>query len=124
MGFSVKTIGGRAARRALARLTTDMHDVQEEVAEKWGDQMYEGAIADVPIREGDLGAALEKRVTGKGATADARVGVWSEDEYYGQFVEFGTSKMAAQPFMYPNASKANKQVRGWVKEGIEKRLPG
>jgi HK97 gp10 family phage protein len=124
MAINARLIGGRIARRAIARLTTDMHDVQEEVAEKWAEDMYEGAIADVPIREGDLAAALEKRVKGGGATADAQVGVWDEDAYYGQFVEFGTSKMDAQPFMYPNAREANRKVPGWVKEGIEKRLPG
>jgi len=123
MAIRVKVIGAKMAKRALARLRTDMHDVQAEVAQKWADEMYEGAIADVPIDEGDLGAALEKRVKGKGATADGQVGVWSEDEYYGQFVEFGTSKMAAQPFMYPNASKANKKVPGWIRDGINERLP-
>lgn len=119
----VKVIGAKAAKRALARLRTDMHDVQEEVAEKWAEDMYTGAIADVPIDSGDLGAALEKRVKGKGPTADGQVGVWSEDEYYGVFPEFGTSKQDAQPFMYPNASKANKKVPGWIKDGINERLP-
>ncbi|WP_433699099.1 HK97-gp10 family putative phage morphogenesis protein [Nocardiopsis sp. CA-288880] len=124
MGFSARVIGGRLARRAITKLTRDMHDVQEEVAQKWAEDMYAGALADVPVREGDLGAALEKRVKGEGATADGQVGVWDKDAYYGQFVEFGTSKMQAQPFMYPNARKANRKVPGWVKEGIEKRLPG
>ena len=124
MGFNVKVIGGRLARRALTKLTRDMHDVQEEVAEAWAEDMHRGALADVPVREGDLGAALEKRVKGKGATADAQVGVWSEDEYYSQFVEFGTSKMDAQPFMYPNARRANRKVPGWIKEGIDKRVGG
>lgn len=124
MGFNVKVVGGRLARRALTKLTRDMHDVQEEVAELWAEDMYQGAIADVPIREGDLGAALEKRVKGQGSTADGQVGVWDPDAYYSQFVEFGTSKMDAQPFMYPNARTANRKVPGWVKEGIEKRMPG
>ncbi|MFJ9558051.1 HK97-gp10 family putative phage morphogenesis protein [Nocardiopsis sp. NPDC101807] len=121
--FRVRTIGAQAARRAFARLTTDLHDVQEEVAEKWGAEMYDGAVADVPVDSGDLARALEKRVKGSGATADAQVGVWSDEEYYAQFVEFGTSKMPAQPFMYPNARRANRKVRNWVREGIEKRLP-
>ncbi|MDT0305064.1 HK97-gp10 family putative phage morphogenesis protein [Streptomonospora wellingtoniae] len=122
--MSVRVIGARAARRALARLTTDMHDTMDVVAEKWADTMYEGAIADVPIDSGDLGSALEKRRSGSGATADAKVGVWEKDEYYGQFQEFGTSAFPAQPFMYPNAKKANKQIRGWVREEFEKKVEG
>lgn len=120
--FRVRTIGAKTAKRALTRLTTDMHDVQEEVAEKWAEDMYAGVVADVPVDSGDLARALEKRVKGSGATADAQVGVWTDDEYYSQFVEFGTSKMAAQPFMYPNARRANRKVRGWVREGIDKRV--
>lgn len=120
--MSVRVIGAKAARRALAKLTTDMHEVQEEVAEKWAETMHTGAVADAPVDSGDLAGALETRVTGKGATADARVGVWSKEEYYGQFQEFGTSKFPAQPFMYPNARRANKQVPGWVAEGIDKRI--
>ncbi|GAA0989239.1 hypothetical protein Q7689_09790 [Nocardiopsis tropica] len=123
MAIRVKVIGTKTAKRALARLRTAMHDVQEEVAHKWADEMYAGAIADVPIDEGDLGAALEKRVKGRGPTAEGQVGVWDADAYYGQFVEFGTSKMAAQPFMYPNAAKANKKVPGWIRDGINERLP-
>ncbi|PRX90824.1 HK97-gp10 family putative phage morphogenesis protein [Allonocardiopsis opalescens] len=122
MAVRVRVVGAQALRRVFARMTTDMHEVQEEVAEKWADAAYEGAVRDVPIDTGDLGSALEKRVRGSGSTADAEVGVWEDEEYYGQFVEFGTSKMAAQPFMYPNASAANRQVRGWVREGIEKRI--
>lgn len=80
--FRVRTLGAKAARRALARLTTDMHDVQEEVAEKWAEDMYAGAVADVPVDSGDLARALEKRVKGSCATADAQVGVWTDDEYY------------------------------------------
>lgn len=119
-----RVYGAKAAKRALKRLTTDMHDTMDVVADKWAEDMYTGAIADVPIDSGDLGSALEKRRSGSGATADARVGVWDEDAYYSQFVEFGTSKMAAQPFMYPNARQANKKVPGWVAEEFEKQVGG
>lgn len=30
--------------------------------------------------------------------------------------------MAAQPFMYPNTRRANRKVRGWVRESIDKRV--
>uniref|UniRef100_UPI00035E43DF HK97 gp10 family phage protein n=1 Tax=Nocardiopsis lucentensis TaxID=53441 RepID=UPI00035E43DF len=87
----------------------------------WAEDVYKGAVADVPVDSGDLARALEIRVEGSGATTDARVGIWSDDEYYGQYVEYGTSKMSAQPFMYPNVQRANRKVRGWVADGVAKR---
>lgn len=122
MGIRAKVLGGKRAKRALARLTTDMHETQEAVTQRWAEQVYAGAVADVPKDTGDLVRALEKRLKAAGAKSDAQVGVWDKDAYYGQFVEWGTSKMAAQPFMYPNASRANRNIRAWVREEFERRV--
>jgi HK97 gp10 family phage protein len=122
MAVRVKVSGLAAAKRALTRLTRDVHEAQEEVAEKWADETLRQATAGVPVRSGNLGSALDKRVTGSGEKADAQVGVWEDDAYYGQFVEFGTSKMEAQPFLYPAAANTNRQVPLWTREAINKRV--
>lgn len=122
MVVRVKVTGLAAAKRALSRLVTDVHDAQEEVAEKWAADTLQHAVAGVPVRSGNLGSALEKRVSGSGEQADAQVGVWEGDAYYGQFVEFGTSKMEAQPFLYPAAANANRQVPLWTRDAINKRV--
>lgn len=120
---NVKVTGVAAARRAFARLTRDVHEAQEEVAEQWAEHTRDGAQARVAIDTGNLGSAIESRVKGEGADADAQVGIWEDDAYYGQFVEFGTEKQLAQPFLYPAATDANREVPRWTAEAIEKRLP-
>jgi len=123
MSIKVKVIGTKMARRAIARLRMDMHDVMEDVSQQWTTATRDGAQALVPVDSGDLQEAIEASARGKGASRDAQVGVYDREEYYSQFVEWGTSKMAAQPFMYPAAAAANKQVPGWIKDGINERLP-
>jgi HK97 gp10 family phage protein len=120
---NVKITGVAAARRAFARLTRDVHEAQEDVAEKWAEHTERGAQARVPLDTGNLGSAIESRVKGEGADADAQVGVWEDDAFYGQFVEFGTEKQVAQPFLYPAATEANREVPRWTAEAINERLP-
>lgn len=123
MPINMRVTGQRKAKRALKQLTTDMHDAQEAVAALWAEDAHTQAVADVPRDTGNLAGAIEKRVYGKREKANARVGVYDEDAYYSQFVEFGTSQQAAQPFMYPAASQANRKVAGWMREEFDKRLP-
>ena len=122
MAVRVRVSGVAAAKRVFARLTQDVHEAQEEVAENWATDTLARAVAGVPVRSGNLGSALDKRVSGGGEKVDAQVGVWEDDAYYGQFVEFGTSKMEAQPFLYPAAANANRQVPLWTREAIRKRV--
>lgn len=45
-----------------------------------------------------------------------------EDKFYARFVEFGTSKMLAQPFMRPTLVKNRAKVRKLVLERLKKEL--
>lgn len=118
----IKVEGGDAVRRALTRLVTSMHEAGEEVAETWADEVLEKAKTAIPVRSGYLAKSIDKKIT-KGAKPDAHVGFWKKDAYYSQFVEFGTSSMSAQPFLYPSATPANKKVRAWLESAFKKRLP-
>jgi len=44
------------------------------------------------------------------------------DAYYAGFIEFGTSKMAAQPFMRPAYDQTKNQVVSQIEKGIEREL--
>ncbi len=63
-------------------------------------------------RTGTLVRSIRKSATAprgsNGFTAEAKVGL-TEDGFYGRFLEFGTSKMPAKPFMRP-AVDANAQA--------------
>lgn len=45
-----------------------------------------------------------------------------EDKFYARFVEFGTSKMLAQPFMRPTLVKNRAKIRKLVLEQLKKRV--
>lgn len=66
----------------------------DKVIADYGDKVAEAARNSAPVRTGRLKGSI--RVT-KGAH---RVEI-EATEYYAQFVEFGTSKMAPEPFMEP-----------------------
>lgn len=44
------------------------------------------------------------------------------DAYYAGFIEFGTSKMQAQPFMRPAYDQTKTQVLGLITQGVEREL--
>lgn len=75
-----------------------------------GDATYEGngrAYAPGTLRDSILIAYdRERSVDGLRATY---LVTWSKDAFYGRFLEFGTSKMAARPFLRP-AYDAMKQA--------------
>lgn len=87
------------------------------------------AKANVPVDEGDLKKslkvkALKKRKKGtytiQVATSD---GWFKGDQFYGAFLEFGTSKMAARPFIRPaydsQEGVAGKIIMQHLRKGIE-----
>jgi HK97 gp10 family phage protein len=45
-----------------------------------------------------------------------------EDKFYARFVEFGTKKMLAQPFMRPTLVTSRAKVRKLIIEGLKKEL--
>lgn len=59
-----------------------------------------------PVDTGALKASIQAVSVETGKTAEVVVG-----EEYGKFVEFGTYKMAAQPFLYPAFEKHAKELQ-------------
>jgi HK97 gp10 family phage protein len=71
-----------------------------EAASMTADQIVLKARAIVPVRTGALRASITKMGGGMRWVATATAG-------YAIFVEFGTRKMAAQPFLRPAAEAVN-----------------
>lgn len=67
-----------------------------------------GATAGVPVDTGDLQISIKKDVTKKGFKLIGRIYVEGPGEKYANFMEFGTSKTEARPFMRP-ALNLNKE---------------
>ncbi len=78
----------RSLRRHLSRLKESAEDLPERMAA----DMAEKARSTVKRRTGETAAGIESEATGKGE---------AEATFPNPYLEFGTSKMAAQPFVRP-----------------------
>ncbi len=81
----------------------------------------------VPVKLGRLkkSIGITKRKTRRGITTfsvSPRKGA-KLDGFYGRFIELGTSKMTAKPFLRPALEKSVDEVLRASKEYIAKRLP-
>jgi len=70
----------------------------------------------VPVDTGDLRASIESRVI-RNAEGEV-VGVIGSNVKYAPFIEFGTSKMGAQPFLRPAVEKNRETIRTLLGEGF------
>ena len=110
--------GGRFALRRAAQILRDKarqnagrvdnpqtaENIEANIVERWNGRVFRQS-GDLGFRVGVLGgargfAAASGEVKGTGS------GNPGGDTYYWRFLEFGTAKMAAQPFMRPAADQA------------------
>lgn len=74
------------------------------------------AAARVPVRTGITRDDITHEVSARGNTIEGRVGVKRGKSFYAFFVEMGTRKMAAKPFLRPavfgNAAEILRILRG------------
>lgn len=75
---------------------------------------------------GDLRKALAVgRISTKNGVKSIKIGVLQGDiskAYYGKFIEFGTSKMPARPFIQPAYERHKREVAEIIKEEIQRAL--
>lgn len=62
--------------------------------------------------------AYDKEVSLEGKIASYIV-TWSKDAFYGRFLEYGTSKMAAQPFLRPSHDAKKQTAADAVSDVIQ-----
>ncbi|MDE3838658.1 hypothetical protein C0966_04545 [Bacillus methanolicus] len=107
--------------RQIERLGQKVDTQIEEKALKEGAEFLKDKIKEnVPVRTGNL---KENIVVSDVKNGSIDIGVDQQgDAFYGHFLEFGTSKMSAKPFMGP-AFESNKQtVQEKMSEVIKREL--
>ena len=72
------------------------------------------AIALSPVKTGNLRGSINFKVD---SADEARVGTNVE---YAPYVEYGTRKMAAQPYLRPALDNNKKQIENMIKEAISR----
>ena len=92
--------------------------IENKALKEAGDVVKESIEKEVPVRTGKLKQSITvSRVKTKDGVKRVEVGP-DKDGYYGKFVEFGTVKMKANPFM----SRGYETSKEEAMEAIEKNL--
>lgn len=105
----------------MAELRGDIPDALREAAE----QFLEDAKSRVPVDSGDLrdsgyvgtkgnSTYQAKKIHAKEVKANEGEAVVGFAAFYSKFVEFGTKKMAAQPFMRPTLDSSKDKLAGTI----------
>lgn len=111
--------GGRFALRKAAQVLRDRarknaanvdnpattENIEKNIVERWNGRVFRQS-GDIGFRVGVLGGA-KGYAAAPGEVKGAGSGNPGGDTYYWRFLEFGTAKMAAQPFMRPAADQAS-----------------
>lgn len=84
------------------------------------DLVTSDAKANAPVRTGHLRDSIQSM--GTTVSSDEVTGGVETDCDYAEFVELGTSKMAAEPFMYPAAATNKQKVQDIISVAVEKAI--
>lgn len=107
---TVDAVGSKELVRAFQQLART--GVQEHIIaptlEEAVDLVYRDVESRVPVRTGGLKDTLRKRVS----KTIARITIGNKREHHGKFLEFGTSKMPARPFMRPALDGNRRAIEG------------
>ena len=107
----------------LDELTDEQSQALEEevhaIVENTGDNMVTYAQGIVPVRTGNLMASIFAEVDedNLAVTLGARAD-------YASFIEYGTVKMRAQPFLEPAAAIGQEEMNARIEEAILQRMDG
>ena len=99
---------------------------ENKALKKAGEVILEEAKNNVPIVSGKLKKGL--KVSGIKKSEGNKyvlVGITKEDNseiFYGKFLEFGTSKMSAKPFMAPAYATKKTEAKNIIKDELKKEL--
>jgi HK97 gp10 family phage protein len=119
MVFKV-TVDATKVIQALGVIATKVPEAVQATLKRAAEEAIQGAQSDVPVDTGALRDSIRIMEQGEnyivvGAGDDA-------DLKYAAYVEFGTSKMVAQPYMGPQADKMNSRLAEIFVQELNKRL--
>ncbi|EKS4344848.1 HK97 gp10 family phage protein [Clostridium botulinum] len=100
--------------------------VENAALKKAGELIVEEAKNNVPVKTEKLKKGLKvSGVRKKGGNKFVLAGIQKGDNskiFYGKFLEFGTSRMKAQPFMGPAYESKKEEAKEIIKDELKKGL--
>lgn len=123
MARRIRLDGLQRALRAVDRVPEAMTQARTETLHEWADNVQNTSEEKVPRDEGDLWQALDQRVNEHFGRAE--VGVWDPEQLeYALYVEKGTSKMNAQPYLVPAFNDHRRQVTRTYRAAFRRHIAG
>lgn len=121
--FRVEIEGSEEIARKLAELSDTMAGGELAVATRLGAEVVaEEAANRVPRKSGNLARSMSTQVTKATRTRATVLAGPTKDGYYGRFLEFGTSRQAARPFLRPAFDEKKDEVVRVVGDYLRGRL--
>lgn len=115
---NMKVEGMESLLSEIEKLGQKGSRIENKALREAGDVVKEAIVKEVPVRTGKLRESITvSRVKTKDGVKRVEVGP-DKDGYYGKFVEFGTVKMKANPFM----ARGYETSKDSAMETIEKNL--
>ena len=106
----------------VERLGKAGNRIENKALREAGDAVKTSIQNETPTRSGKLKASISvSRVKTKGGIKQVEVGP-GPDGYYGKFLEFGTVKMRANPFMSRGYETSKGEAERIIEEEIRKGL--
>lgn len=113
-------------KKNLEKVGRNVTDVMDDAIMAGAAVIEKAAKAKAPVKFGRLRRSITAEIKSKSYTfVTVRVGPGKEG-FYGRFVELGTKKMPAKPFLRPafdeNVQEARKEIRKVIKEAVKRGL--
>lgn len=118
--MKVRVEGVKEAQQAIDEAGERIAAALQIVADAAAEAVLDDARRTVPVDRGNLRDALIKT----GDAGDYEVRVFTPEARYGHYVEFGTSKQPAQPFMGPAAERERKNMPKRVESAVKEATGG
>ncbi|HBQ33406.1 MAG TPA: hypothetical protein DD739_12100 [Ochrobactrum anthropi] len=137
MATYAKVIGVAKLRKKLEALVAVGRDEIRRAMETSADEIVALAKNLVPVDKGDLkdsigwtwgkapkGAMTLGKVQSDGVDSEFTITIFAgnSEAYYSRWVEFGTQKMAAQPYFYPSYRALRRRSKSRVTRAVTKAI--
>ncbi|MGN6451246.1 MAG: HK97-gp10 family putative phage morphogenesis protein [Brucella intermedia] len=137
MATYAKVIGLPKLRKKLEALVTVGRDEIRRAMETSADEIVALAKSLAPVDKGDLkdsigwtwgkapkGAMTLGKVQSDGVDSEFTITIYAgnSEAYYARWVEFGTQKMAAQPYFYPSYRALRRRSKSRVTRAVTKAI--
>jgi HK97 gp10 family phage protein len=96
-----------ALMKRLVPVEPGKPDLKDSIGWRWGARAPRGSAALGQVRTSEFGSTLTLTIYAA-----------NDQTYYGTFVEFGTSKMAARPFFFPSYRARRKEAKAAMRKAV------